>query len=525
MSSSTRRATEGSPFRQERFASAPEFERGLMANLVAKRCTMLEKPEDRRLIWFLQLLSHQDGGLKKVAADLIRRYPARIATPSMQKFGFKAGQIYSAAQVRLIREEMGSGCFPLKGEIEPPRLDAAALLSSDLKGQEATEAPRFPSKYPAEAFVSECSLAAAGLEEHLMTLCLNPAMPIKDGPWIVHDGAGRLIRSPWYFPQIVSTLREFQADWIAARQPHVVTAVGEATCSALEYAIARGRLVVIDGAARIGKTTAAKTWCHLNPGSVRYVECPASNDEISFFRAIALSLGVSVNQNSKAQDLRMRIEETMRSGDMGLVIDEAHYLWPQQRYYRASTPVRINWIMTALVNHGVGVALITTPQFFRHLSALEQLTCWTSDQFKGRIGRYIKLPDILSRDELEEVAAALLPAANTDSIRAVARYAESSGKYLGAMDAIADTAKYFCESDGRQKVEFSDVERAIRESVTPSDEALKSALAGATATKKRRVSTVVAAPLQDGFRRGETPLRDPSPARRIQPAAVELTAD
>ncbi|MGH7991029.1 MAG: hypothetical protein ACREDS_12675, partial [Limisphaerales bacterium] len=107
---------------------------------------------------------------------------------------------------------------------------------------------------------------------------------------------------------------------------------------------------------------------------------------------------------------------------------------------------------------------------------------------------------------LEELAAALLPAANADSIRAVARYAECSGKYLGAMDAIADTAKDFCESDGRQKVEFTDVERAIRESVTPSDEALKAALASATDAKRRRVSRAFAAPLQTDFQRNATPL-------------------
>jgi AAA domain len=239
------------------------------------------------------------------------------------------------------------------------------------------------------------------------------------------------------------------------------------------------KLVIIDGTARIGKTHATKAWCNLNPGSVRYVECPAGNDDFSFYREIGLSLGVSVNLKSKAQEIKSRIEEVLRHGDLALVIDEAHYLWPGS-HYRNTTPSRINWIMTALVNHGVAVALVTTPQFFRSLSAIERATCWTSDQFKGRIGRYVKLPDVLSRDELQDVARTLLPDGNADSIRALALYAESSGKYLGAMDAIADTAIYICQADGRQKVEFRDVQRAIRESVTPSDESLKAALASAT---------------------------------------------
>lgn len=504
--SSTRRANEGSPFRQERFASAPEFERGLMANLVAKRCSLLDRPEDRQLIWFLQLLSHQERGIKQLAADLIAKYPDRISTPSMRKFGVKSGKVYSAAQVRAVRDEMEGVSFRLYGEVQESLLEALLPPNEAQAMERCLESYRFPKNYPAARFVAECSNAAsAHLEQYLKELCVDPGKPLGDG-------------KPWYFPTLISTLREFQADWIAARQPQVVTAIGETLCSGLEYAGMRRKLVIVDGTARIGKSFAAKTWCNLNPGSARYVECPASNDDFSFFRELALSLGVSVNLKSKAQELRSRVEEVLRAGDLTLVIDEAHYLWPQS-HFRNTTPGRINWIMTALVNHGVGVALVTTPQFFRSLSAIERVTCWTSDQFKGRIARYVKLPDALSRDELEELASALLPAANTDSIRAVARYAESSGKYLGAMDAIADTAKYFCEADGRSKVEFRDIERAIRESVTPSDEALKAALAGAAEEKRRRISRAIATPLQADFERDATPLSNGEfSAREIAPA-------
>ena len=62
--SNTRHGIEGGEFRQERFASSREIERGLMANLVAKRCSVLEHAKDRELIWFMQLLSHQPGGIK-----------------------------------------------------------------------------------------------------------------------------------------------------------------------------------------------------------------------------------------------------------------------------------------------------------------------------------------------------------------------------------------------------------------------------------------------------------------------------
>lgn len=519
--SSTRRATDSIKFRQERFASAPEFERGLMGNLVAKRCALLERREDRQLIWFLQLLSHEAGGLGTLAADLTERYPERVATETMQKYGTKPGQAYSVKQVKNLREEfnIASDAMPLYGEICQGYLaDCLSSLPDDKEsayGMAEQDAEEYPKAYPASVFQKRClDAASVGLERHLKEMCLDPAKPVSDG-------------SPWYYPTLVSTIREFQAEWIAARQPEVVTSIGEQLCNALEYSVARRKLVIIDGTPRIGKTHAAKAWCRLNPGIVRYVQCPASNDDFSFFRDIALSLGVSVSLKSKAQELRSRVEETLRGGDLALVIDEAHYLWPQS-HYRNTTPGRINWLMTELVNKGVAVALVTTPQFFRSLSEIERVTCWTSDQFKGRIGRYIKLPDVLSREELQEVAGVLLPAGDAKSIRALALYAESSGKYLGALEAVADTAQYFCQSEDRPKVEFRDVERAIRESVTPSDEALKAAFAVSPDTKRRRVSKVVAAPLHGDFQRTATPLpdgdfprRETAPARQIAPREVE----
>src|SRR6266567_5557640 len=94
---------------QERFWDADEFERGLKAAPVAKRCAVLGRAEDRELVWFLQLLSHREGGLPAVAADIKRTWPDRIATASMQKFGNRPGQQYNAAQVKAVRAEFPGG--------------------------------------------------------------------------------------------------------------------------------------------------------------------------------------------------------------------------------------------------------------------------------------------------------------------------------------------------------------------------------------------------------------------------------
>lgn len=94
---------------------------------------------------------------------------------------------------------------------------------------------------------------------------------------------------------------------------------------------------------------------------------------MGFYRAIARSLGVSINLSSKAQQLRNRVEDVLQRGDLMVIFGEAHYLWPQCNH-REALPARINWIMTALVNYGVSAALVTTPQFTRAQQLVEKRT-------------------------------------------------------------------------------------------------------------------------------------------------------
>src|SRR5471032_2428830 len=77
--SSTRRASENSPFRQEKYASSVEFELGLNAVLVAKRCSILTDPKEIELVWFLQYLSHQRGSLTNFAKVLLAALPKQSA--------------------------------------------------------------------------------------------------------------------------------------------------------------------------------------------------------------------------------------------------------------------------------------------------------------------------------------------------------------------------------------------------------------------------------------------------------------
>jgi hypothetical protein len=469
---STRRALSPISNRQERFASSAEFERGLMAGLVARRCDVLDRTEDRDLVYFLQMLSHREGGLKQVAADLLAMFPQNIGTRSMHRFGIKPGGSYKAEQVKEIREELGGlhKCdFLLYGEIAT-EFDASELLDeSERRDALLASTKRYPQSYPVDRFIEVCRSATAQLESDLGELCLNPEFALAE-PY-----CGRMF-SPWYFQNAISALRQYQAAWIERRRAvNVVTELGRQVFDTLDYTLEGKCMTLIDGQARMGKTHAAKAWCDLHPGRARYVQVPSTNDEIGFFRAIAKSLGVSINLNSKAQELRQRIEEVLQRGDLAVIFDEAHYIWPNSNY-RDARPTRLTWVITALVNYSVPVCLLTTPQFMRSQKAVERKTCWTSEQFVGRIKHYQKLPEALSDDDLFAVAKSLLPEGCKESLQTLVLYAKGSVKYLAGIDAVVSRARYQARKDGRSKVVFRDIKQAIKESVIPSDNALATAL-------------------------------------------------
>jgi hypothetical protein len=285
-------------------------------------------------------------------------------------------------------------------------------------------------------------------------------------------------------------------------------------------------MVLINGLARTGKTFAVKAWCERHPGQVRYVQVPSSNDDIGFFRAIARALGVSINQNSKAQQLRDRVEDVLLRGNLAVIFDEAHYCWPQSNY-RDALPSRVNWIMTALVNQGVPVALCTTPQFMRTQKAVERKSYWTSEQFTGRIGLYMPLPEILSETDLAAVAKVFLPEACDKAITVLALYAKSSVKYLAAIECAARYARFLASEAGRSKVIFEDARRAIKENVIPSDTNLALALAEPKRTGRGRA---ISAPLQAPETALATPLQTARAARPSRAAGVradtqDLAAD
>ena len=509
---------EDSTFNQARHASSSEFKRGLLANLVAKRCALVDADADRELIWFIQYLSHQEGGLPAVVRALLAKYAERIGTPSMLEIGKGESSSYTAEEVHKVRMDLPPGYraeYPLKGEtrsalrkldcksqsnrferlakasaiLERRRLENLALdavkycdaSELEIRREEQRcreEAEEHPTSYPVNVFRELCRCAAVdglvnpaghaevnipNLERELSEMCLSPEWDFS---------AGR----PWYFSRLVETLRDYQASFVANKAAGVVvTEIGKQVCEALDYTSYSRLLTLMQGEARTGKSFSARAWCEQHPGRARFVEVPPGNDEIGFFHALGRGLGLGNFANYSTTQMRERVESVLLTGDIMVVLDEAQRLWPRSRVRHGLDPKRIVWVMK-WANDGVPIAMIATPQFIETQKAAEKCG-WNSAQLTGRIGHYVALPAVLSVADLMVVASAVLPDADAQILRVLAAYAQESARYLAAIDIVSKRARWLADKAGRASATTEDVSRAMKESVMPSDTRLRNALA------------------------------------------------
>jgi hypothetical protein len=256
-------------------------------------------------------------------------------------------------------------------------------------------------------------------------------------------------------------------------------------------------MVVIEGESGSGKTTAAQAWCDLHQGETRFVSLSGITQKTGFFQKLASAIGLA-SSNRKATDMQIKVEEFFRRTRLMLVIDEAHYLWPQHQRSH-STPELINWVNTALVNQGIATALICTDQFAKLKARVEKQTGWTSEQLEHRVKRYKKLPSTPTRQDLESVAAKLLsqrydpkteqwnqagPAAPRDFVKLVVGYSLTRTMRLPAVANTVEEARYQARQHGRCHVSATDLRSALLDYQIPSDAALRTAFERPTKRRK-----------------------------------------
>lgn len=426
-------------FCQEAFASSADNDRGLLGNLVAVRCYKLTDREEIALLWWLQQVSWRDGGLEKFADAFIAANQSRIGTLSMHKFGMRKGQIYNADQVRAVRTEIcRAGAYPLRGE-RKEEFDLSCLLERSIEQELADrqEERDYPDTYPVAAFIEACECDGRQLTEILQDAAVNPASAS------LREGLPN-------FPHLWAALGAWRQQEIEATRGRIVeTEVSTKVFAALDYAHESKCFVLVEGREGIGKSMSAKAWCDQHSGEAVYVSLESGTDETTLFRSIARALGTAFALSRNAGDIKARIEEALLPGHLTLVLDEAHFLWPQSYRAQRSAPKRMDWLRTALIDHGVPVALLSTPQYFTQQCTRFRKAGWNSNQIQRRLAHTVILPEALGKADALAMARHYFPAATATEAKRIALLAALTRGFLTTMIHLRKRVDFLASRRGQ----------------------------------------------------------------------------
>lgn len=438
--SSTRRTSKTGTLRQERFASSSSLPKGLLGNLVAKRCLALAGAEEKSLIHFLHELSLRDGYALHRTCNLFPRWP----------WVSEAAKADERAFERVARELT---------EFFPERI-----------------APKHRERF------------RRVLPRYLVSLCLDPGIELRNA------GVPN-------FDRLADALFEYKQRMEAAPVGRLASTIATRTIfELLDYALSERGIVLATGTYRIGKSYSSQAWAQMHLGQARYVQLSSAADHTAFYRDIARSLGVACSTQMKAAHIRNRIEEVLRAQHLLLILDECDYLMPQAINLKAY-PERVNWLMTSVVNNGVSVALIGSQNFVRMLEHVEKrCPIWGSEQFHGRIKLRQQLPESLEPDDLQAIAATLLPDSEEAALLALVAHALRSHGYVAALESGAARARFFARQ-ANVVPDYYHVMRVMQEAGTLKSEELPHPAGGSRSSREslavpaRRLAASAATPV------------------------------
>jgi hypothetical protein len=309
---------------------------------------------------------------------------------------------------------------------------------------------------------------------------------------------------PW-FPDVVEALLEYQRRHEEAeRAGFVLTAIGRKVWETLDFALKSRRMVLIEGWEGRGKSEAARAWARAHRGEARFVDLNGITSKTSVFRAIAKALGIASSYSRTATEMQSRIEDVLQRSGLLLIADEAHFFFNQSaRIY--SRPELVDWIDTALANHDVPVALITTPQFIKCVKRAEVQVGWNWRQFRRRVARWAVLDKWNPDEDLKAVARKVLPGISPAGLKLAIGYAkmslhDSPSRDVSGLGDVAKEARLFAQAAGRTTIAYEDVEHAINDYLIPSDTAFASGMAAAEKAMKpsrKRPETSMQGDLRD----------------------------
>lgn len=492
---STRHQKTAGPVSQERYMSSNEFAelRGVSGIAVSARSAVLVSARKRSFLWWLQGQSLAEGGFKRLAKELLAAFPDRIGTPAMHQDQIKPGKTYPGEFVEKVNYALGLRDTFSTRETQPATGENLLQLCREfaLRHRDHSE----------ERISYSGKTEVPSLEEFMVDLCINPrlhfsepdektdfssieaASAIEENPELSRDDFKKA--SVPYFRDVVGALFEYQARQVAQTvEGFYLTAIGKQVWATLDFAIARRRMVVLDGLEGRGKTEAVKAWCAQHQGVARFVSLKGITSKTTAFREIARALGIASSYTRTAPEMQARIEDVLKRSKLMLVVDEAHFVFNQSRrmYTR---PELVDWIDTAVCNRGVPIALVTTPQFLVCMTRAADQVEWNYRQFRRRVARWEKLPATNTEEDIKAVAQSVFKNADAQTISMIAGYALLSKRDLSAIGDVADEVRAMLGTDDLAKTTARHVHRAIHEFLLPSDKNFLEGMAAARNNGKK----------------------------------------
>jgi DNA transposition AAA+ family ATPase len=167
----------------------------------------------------------------------------------------------------------------------------------------------------------------------------------------------------------------------------------------LDYAMAGdadgGKIVVIIGPARRGKTKSAKQWSYKNRGHSVFVDCPATGGQLALLREIARKC--NIDRAANVTKLAPRIIDAFHRKRM-LILDEVSRIVPLTD---RSRPVAMEFVRRLHDEKGCPVALLVTPQTWMEIEhgALRLYF----EQLIGRVDLIVQIQPDVRADEVRAI--------------------------------------------------------------------------------------------------------------------------
>jgi hypothetical protein len=349
---------------------------------------------------------------------------------------------------------------------------------------------------------------AASFSEFLARATVDPTAPsLRDNRAIIKGG---LVEFSGLWEALLASR---QAEIDDARTGIIETDVSARVFEALDFTKESRSFVLIEGREGLGKSESARNWCRRHPGESVYVTLQSGTDEMTLFRCIAQAVGTACSIARKAGEIKANVEKALQPGHLTLVLDEAHFLWPQSARAQRSAPKRVDWLRTALIDHGVPVAIISTPQFFATQCDRFHRGGWNASQISRRLAHTERLPEKLSSADLQAVIKLHFPQIPKARVFDIAMLATGS---LGSVGAIAHLRKRLDFLVGRKgaQSESAILDRLIAELATEAGFSPGALKAGAM--KRAPVAAVLQRPARS--------IAMPIPQRGTAPGILSRTS-